>query len=101
MINRELWNTFPTDIQKGIRDAIDWRTKAIIEFDYGEIQRGIDYAISKGDNIITLTDDQIKVWQDFVAPVIQNWIDGLQAKGLPAQKAYETFKQLVKSYPGK
>jgi TRAP-type C4-dicarboxylate transport system substrate-binding protein len=101
LFNIDTWNNLPPDIQKIVREVVDWRTQEIIRLDIQEEQRAIDYAKSKHGDFTYLTPEQIKVWQDMAVPVIQGWIKEQEGKGLPAQKVYDAAKSLMESYSGK
>jgi TRAP-type transport system periplasmic protein len=100
MFNQGTWDSLSPDLQKIVKDNIDWRVQEIMKFDIGEVQRGIDYAKGKNGAFTTLKPDQIKTWQDAAEPVVQKWVKENDTKGMPATKVYNLVKDLIMNYTG-
>jgi TRAP-type C4-dicarboxylate transport system substrate-binding protein len=98
IFNLNTWNSLPPDLQKIIEEAIQWRTVEFTNLDYGEEKKVIDYAKSKNQTFIDLTPEEIKAWQDAAKPIHDKTISDMEARGLPARKAFETMKRLIKEY---
>jgi hypothetical protein len=81
-----------------IRDAVEWRTAAITQFDYGEEERAIEYAKKRGNTFYYPTQDEMKLWYDAAKPLRENWITRYEKEGLPARKVSDRLTQLIDEY---
>ena len=98
LINKNTWNSLSPDLQKIIRDAIQWRTAEAMRFDYEEEERAIDYAKKRGNKIYYPNADEMKLWLESAKPAHEIWIDKFEKEGLPARKIYESMVQIVNEY---
>lgn len=57
-------------------------------------QQGRQKSEENGAEIIELTGDKLKPWQEALAPVAQEWMKEMEAQGYPAQKIYERALEL-------
>ncbi|HHY72344.1 MAG TPA: TRAP transporter substrate-binding protein [Bacillus bacterium] len=57
-------------------------------------KKGLELAKNGGAEIIELTGNQLKHWQDALEPVAQKWIDEMNGKGYPGQEIYERALEL-------
>jgi len=99
VMKEEFFNSLPADIQKMFEDSAQVYAKEIMEADRDvEIAKGMAEAKKLNHEIIYLTPEQVKMWQDVALPIHQKWIDEYEAKGKPAQKLYDMTKQLIEKY---
>jgi TRAP-type C4-dicarboxylate transport system substrate-binding protein len=98
IFNKESWNSLPPDLQKVVREAIEWRTAEILKFDYGEEERAIEYAKKRGNTFYTPTPDEMKLWRESAASLHEAWIAKYEKEGLPARKVYEKLIQVTNEY---
>jgi TRAP-type C4-dicarboxylate transport system substrate-binding protein len=98
IFNKERWNSIPPDLQKIIREAIQWRTATILKDDYNEVEKAIDYAKKRGNTFYTPTPDEMKLWRESAEPLHETWIARYEKEGLPARKVFEKLMQLTKEY---
>jgi TRAP-type C4-dicarboxylate transport system substrate-binding protein len=98
LINKDVWNKLTPDLQKMIRDAVEWRTVTITKEDYGEEERAIEYAKKRGNTFYYPTQDEMKLWYDSANPLHENWIARYEKEGLPARMVHERFMQLINDY---
>jgi TRAP-type C4-dicarboxylate transport system substrate-binding protein len=97
--NANFWSKLTPDIQKIMKDTAHeiWYVKGF-EIEYAEITKYTNQAKEWGHEIINLTPDQIKVWQDAAKPLQDGWIAELEAKGYPARDIFNDSKQMIAQY---
>ena len=98
IFNKERWDSLPPDLQKIFREAIEWRTAAILKDDYREEERAIEYAKKRGNTFYTPTPDELKLWRESAAPLHETWIARYEKEGLPARKVFEKLSQIINEY---
>ena len=98
LIVKDVWNKLTPDLQKVIRDAVEWRTAEILKFDYGEEERAIEYAKKRGNTFYYPTQDEMRLWYEMAKPLHENWIARYEKEGLPARKVHDRFMQLINEY---
>jgi TRAP-type C4-dicarboxylate transport system substrate-binding protein len=98
IFNKEKWNSLPPDLQKVVREAIEWRTAEVLKFDYGEEERAIEYAKKRGNTFYAPTPDEMKLWRESAAPLYETWIARYEKEDLPARRVYERLIQLTNEY---
>jgi TRAP-type C4-dicarboxylate transport system substrate-binding protein len=98
VMNLKKWNALPKNIQKIFeetsREWVDVHGKI---WDEGDAE-GRDYALSLGNKIIPLSDNENDRWVKAVEPVIVNYIQATDKKGLPGEKAVAEAKKLIQKY---
>jgi len=98
-MNKAKYNSLPPDLQKVIDDNSGMEFSAFA----GKTQAGSDgpareLAVANGNNIITLTDEQVAEWETAVAPVVENWIADMDKKGIDGQALLDEAKALIEKY---
>ncbi len=96
VMNIDKWNALPEDIKKLFNDLDnEWIEKHGAEWDRLD-EEGKAYSLSKGNEIISLSADETKKWVSTVAPIIDDYSQKADAKGLPGEKAVAEIKKLIK-----
>jgi TRAP-type C4-dicarboxylate transport system substrate-binding protein len=98
LINKDVWDKLAPDLQKVIRDAVEWRTVTITKDDYGEEERVIEYAKKRGNTFYYPTQDEMRLWYETAKPVHEDWIIRYEKEGLPSRKLFERFTQLINEH---
>jgi TRAP-type C4-dicarboxylate transport system substrate-binding protein len=86
-MNKDKWNALPPDIQKILEKVNEeWIVKQGSNWD--EIDKGgKEFTLSKGNKIITLSQDEDWKWTKLVRPLYDEYVQNMNAKGLPGQEA--------------
>lgn len=103
--------TFQISMNKAAYDKLPDDLKAVIDNNSGEEfarlvgkvwrdseEGGIGVALKDGNELITLTDDEMQAFRDAMTPVDKRWIDEVTAKGIDGQKLYDAAKAAVAKY---
>ncbi len=98
MMNKEKWNSLPKDVQKVFDEvSAEWTAR------HGEAWEVIDvegrkFALSLGNTIIPLSEEESARWAKAVRPVIDEWIKSAEGKGLPGKRYVKTLRRLIDKY---
>jgi len=103
IMNLNVWNSMPPDVQNQIMSVSGGVLSAKIGrnvFDAAtqEFPQRISREGAKFE-IINLSPEEVERWRKTAAePVQQDWVKGLEKKGLPAQQVLDEFKKNVAKY---
>jgi TRAP-type C4-dicarboxylate transport system substrate-binding protein len=103
--------TFQISMNKASYDKLPDDLKAVIDKNSGEEfaklvgkvwrdseEGGINVALKDGNELITLTDEEMQAFRDAMAPVDKRWIDEVTSKGIDGQKLYDAAKAAIAKY---
>jgi TRAP-type C4-dicarboxylate transport system substrate-binding protein len=98
VMNLRKWNALPKDIQDIFeavsKEWIDVHGKAWDDLD----QEGRQYSLSLGNKILPLSKQEEARWKKAVAPILQDYIQTTDAKGLPGSSAVKEAENLISKY---
>lgn len=98
-MNKERYESLPDDLKKVIDDhsgqefsAFAGRTQASADGPSKQI------AVDRGNNIITLGDEEVARWKEAAQPVYENWIKEMEGKGIDGQALIDEARMLIDKY---
>jgi len=98
-LNLDVWNGIPEDLQKIIMDNSGAEFSA---FGGGQMQRddapGREAAVELGNNIITLSDDEVQKWRDAASGIEAAWIADMDSKKIDGAALVKEAGELIKKY---
>lgn len=99
-MNQELWDSFPPDIQQAIWDKIGGYAGAeyIGRGVDSQIQGDLDLFESLGNEIISLSPEELERWEDLARPVWDEEIAKVEAQGLPGRAVVNRYIELLEKY---
>lgn len=96
VINLQKWNSLPADVRKVIEEVsdqwIDVHGKAWDRLD----EEGREYTLSLGNRIVSLSAEETTRWKKAVAPIIDQYVQEISAKGLPAKNAIGELEGMIR-----
>jgi TRAP-type C4-dicarboxylate transport system substrate-binding protein len=97
LMNLDVWNKLPRDLQKIVEEAGVWQREEIIKSDEGEQERIINQAkTTMGHTFSYLKPEEDQLWIKLGGiPIYEKWIADNEANG-PAKKIFEETKRLLK-----
>ncbi len=103
VMNRDVWNSLPPDIQKIIDEkGPEWSRRfgaSFDQFDLESIQDFIDYDKKAGNPpIYYLPESERARWVQAVQPVIDAWVAEMEAKGIPGKAMVADLRALLEKY---
>ncbi len=110
--DRALYNTvFIWGMNKAVYDGLPDDLKAVIDANSGEMAAawagramdtgdgpGLKLTQDRGNNIVTLSDEEVAKLKALTEPIIEEWIAEVSAKGYPAAEMVADARALVASY---
>ncbi|MBN2282516.1 MAG: TRAP transporter substrate-binding protein [Deltaproteobacteria bacterium] len=95
VMNKDKWNSLPQDI----RDIMDGISREWVDI-HGKVwdssdDEGRKFTLERGNEILSLTDEESKRWVAAVRPVIDEYISGAEEKNLPGKQAVEEVQRLI------
>ncbi len=103
VMNTDVWNKLPPDIQKIIDDnGMEWSKRFGGSWDEVKpamIKNFEDYDKEAGNPpIYYITEDERARWRQTVQPVIDGWISEMEAKGIPAKAMVADLESIIAKY---
>jgi TRAP-type transport system periplasmic protein len=94
-MNKDKWNSLSPDIQATIEQIneewIERQGKLWDQLD----KEGKEFTISKGNKIMTLSEEEGARWKEKVQPIIEEYIKTTKEKGLPAEEAVKFVREYL------
>lgn len=97
VFSQDFWNKLPADIQQVFNDHADNLGKYMLESDMGLTGKFLGDLEQKGAEMVVLTDEQVQVWADELAPLTQADLEDW-AKANPAtMDIYNTVLEKIEA----
>ncbi|MCK5696074.1 MAG: TRAP transporter substrate-binding protein [Desulfobacula sp.] len=91
-MNKDKWNKLSPATQKTIKDInAEWSVKHGEAWDEAD-KLGLEFFISQGGKVVSLSDAESKKWEAAVAPVIDGYIKKANAKGVDGKAVVDFIK---------
>jgi len=101
VMNLSKWNALTPDIQKIFEETSnEWVEIHGAEWDKSDAD-GRAFTLSLGNEIIPLSEKENARWVQAVRPIIDEYIQTTDKKGLPGAKAVSEVTRLIKQKSGK
>lgn len=98
-MNKQKWDSLPDDLKAVIEQNSGLEFSAFagaqMQRDDGPARQA---AVDRGNNIITLTPDQVAAWRSAAAPVTEAWVKEMDGKGLDGTGLLEKAAALIKKH---
>ncbi|MCK5837856.1 MAG: TRAP transporter substrate-binding protein DctP, partial [Desulfobacula sp.] len=92
VMNKQKWDSIPGDLQQIIRQINqEWIGKHGQAWDESD-KIGLDYFKSFGHEVIELSDAESSKWKKTIAPIIDQYVEKTNKKGLDGKKIVEFVK---------
>lgn len=98
VMNKKKWNALPKDIQDIIHEVnAEWVNVHGNTWDQVDIE-GRNYTLSRGNDIIQLSEKENKRWITAVNPIIDEYKKSVGAKGFDGDKVVLKIRELIQKY---
>jgi TRAP-type C4-dicarboxylate transport system substrate-binding protein len=98
IMNLEKYNSLTPEQQTWLDEALTYGAQMNTDIDAADIQAIIKYAQDKGDEIVCLTEEQLKPWRDAIASANAAWIKAATDAGWPAQEVMDKLTEILREY---
>jgi TRAP-type C4-dicarboxylate transport system substrate-binding protein len=100
IMNKKKWESLPPDVKKVITDLSGaWGTAFASDAWENADMEGEEYLKKmQGQEIIDFTPQEVKLWQNTVKPVWDEWVSKVEAKNLPGRKILDDAVKAVEKY---
>jgi len=100
-MNQGVYDGMPADLQA----VIDQNSGLEFSIFAGGTQSDADgpareNAVSLGNNIVTISEEQAAEWRDLAQPIYESWIADMDARGLDGQALIDEARALMDAYDG-
>lgn len=98
-MNKAKYESLPDDLKK----VIDENSGEEFSVFAGETQAGSDgpsreMAVNAGNNIITLSDEEVEKWREASQPVYDEWIADMKSKDIDGEALIKEAQELIAKY---
>ena len=98
IMNLDKWNSLPKDVQRVFEKVSeDWVSKHGEAWDTSD-EEGKKFTLDRGNEIIPLSEEESARWAEAVRPVIDEYAQKLEDKGLPGKEYVEFIKKRIKKH---
>jgi TRAP-type C4-dicarboxylate transport system substrate-binding protein len=98
-MNQGVWDSLPDDL----KEVINQNSGEEFAREVGQVWRdseegGIKVAVDSGNELITLTEEEMQAFRAAMEPVVKRWVDEVTAKGIDGQKLVDTARETIAKY---
>ena len=97
-MNLDKWNSLPRDVQEAFNlVSCKWIDKHAEAWNNSDLE-GRKFSLKLGNKIIPLSETESARWAKAVEPIINEYIENMREKELPAKDYVDYIKELIKKY---
>ncbi len=98
-MNKAKYDSLPDDLKK----AVDENSGEEFSVFAGTTMAGADgpareKAVASGNNIITLSDEEVAKWREASQPIYQEWVEDMKGRGIDGAALISEAQGLIKKY---
>ncbi len=99
VMNMDVWNSIPKDIQNVIDDLSLEMAIWTGEYMDNHVEEALEWSKQEhGLENITLSAEEAKTWTNIIQPLQDNYVEELEAQGLPAKEYQARLYELINEY---
>lgn len=99
VMNKDVWNSLPPDVQKVIDDLSLEMAIWTGEYMDNHVKEALEWSKKEhGLQIITLSPEEKAAWDKILKPIQDKYVEELKAKGLPAEEYRKRLYELKEKY---
>jgi TRAP-type C4-dicarboxylate transport system substrate-binding protein len=98
IMNSKKYESLPPGVRQAINDNVEWASDKMSVIDDENTTEAFELVKKLGHTIVTLTPDEMKLWNTAAEPLHEEWIEEMEAKGLPGRKVYEEAKRINREF---
>jgi len=94
-INLGVWNKLPPDVQKVFEEVSQEYAAKSSELVQDMIEKQTKVMEDAGVEFTKLTPEESERWREKAKPLWEDWIKEMEAKGLPGEKIFDDYRQIL------
>jgi TRAP-type C4-dicarboxylate transport system substrate-binding protein len=95
-MNQSTWDSLPPDLQEVInKNSGDEFAKEVGQVWRNSEDGGIKVAVDSGNELISLTEEEMAKFRTALEPVVQRWIDDVTAKGIDGKALVDAARAAI------
>jgi TRAP-type C4-dicarboxylate transport system substrate-binding protein len=98
VMNKEKFHSLPLEMQGAMKELRPWLTTSMVAVESADKTNGLQAFLDSGGTLYNLTPEEEQEWLDAGAPMRDEWIADMEAKGLPGQKVYDEVIKWLNIY---
>lgn len=99
VMNKEVWNSLPPDVQKVIDDLSLEMAVWTGEYMDNHVKEALEWSAQEhGLQMVTLSSEEKASWDKILQPIQEEYVSKLKAQGLPAEEYKQRLYQLKDKY---
>lgn len=92
-ISEKVWQTLPADVQEAMTKASEEMWRLIAKYQDDQVANLVSEFEKEGMQINRLSEDESARWAKALEPVTEEWIQQMEAKGLPGRQVLDTYRK--------
>jgi len=98
VMNKAKWEALPEEVQKVFSEVSQrWIEVHAETWDSADLE-GEEFTVNRGNQIFSISREEAARWTAAVTPVIDEYIQEAQGKGLPGEQAVAELRKLIREY---
>lgn len=99
VMNRDVWNSLPHNIQQIIDDLNSEMAAFTGEYLDNHVQESLEWAQQEHElQLVSLSEEEKKRWEEKLRPLQEAYVQELEQKGLPASEYHQKLYELISKY---
>ncbi len=99
VMNMDRWRALPDDVKQVMDDMARDHSLWVGDYIDGRVRESVEWSKKNyGFELIRLSDAEYRKWHDMVQPIIDDWVEKTEAKGLPGKAFLQDLYDLKKKY---
>jgi TRAP-type C4-dicarboxylate transport system substrate-binding protein len=100
-MNQGTWDSLPPDLQEVVaRNSGEEFAREVGAVWRASEEVGIGVAVDDGNELITLSEEEMQAFRTAMEPVVQRWIDDVTAKGIDGQALVDAARAAIAKHSG-
>jgi TRAP-type C4-dicarboxylate transport system substrate-binding protein len=96
-MNLKVWNSLPAEVRVAMLE-VNEEIRYWYLGQYESDERYQEIIKEKGIEIVKVDQEERDYLNSKLEPVLQSWVEKMEAKGVPAKKVVDELKRVVKEY---
>jgi TRAP-type C4-dicarboxylate transport system substrate-binding protein len=92
-MNKRVWEKIPDDLKPMVTEEIRRMNALPNKINDDNLERDMKIMEKAGIEVYTLPPEEVARWNQTLKPTVDKWVEDLEAKGLPAKKVLNIYRE--------